>query len=255
MSVGERVGPYRVIANHPAGGFRAVANTARVHLELEQAVDWRASAVEAMRRAARIAALEHPGVAKIVDRGVLPDHRSWIATELADGMPLSEVMARRLLAVDETLELIRDLTSILAHLHERGLVHDGLKPHAITLRTGPRSFPIQLGSWSTLREGDGSADIHALGVLAYRAVTGRFPGLHIPELIPGVPGAFGALVIHMLAAAPDERPTAAEVLLRVGALSGDRSLAGPRFARPRWTPQPEALQAVIEPITLPRKRV
>ncbi len=261
LAIGDRVGAYRLISPHPGGGWRASdgAQDGRVHLELDDSGDWRTSAVAAMRLASQVGMLQHPGVAKIVDRGVLPDplnkcaSRPWIATELADGMPLSEIMARRALAVDETLELVRDLASILAHLHERGLVHDAVKPHAITMRTGARSFPIQLGSWRELRTGDGSSDIHALGVLAYRAVTGRFPGLHVPELVPGVPGGVGALIVNMLSADPDDRPTSAEVLFVVGELSGDRALSGPRFAR-RWTPAPDELQPITEAITLPLKR-
>lgn len=252
LAIGDRVGLYRLIAPHPAGGWRASAvdphgQPRRVHLEIGDG-DWRASA----KLAAEVNVLEHPGVAKILDRGVL-DHQPWIATELADGMLVSEIMGRRILAIDETLELIRDLASILAHLHERGLVHDAIKPHAITMRTGTRSFPIQLAGWRELRSGDGSSDIHALGVLGYRAVTGRFPGLHVPELVPGVPGGLGALIVSMLASDPDERPTAGEVLFVVGELSGDRALSGPRFTR-RWTPAPDELQPITEAITLPLKR-
>jgi serine/threonine-protein kinase len=253
LAIGDRVGSYRVIAAHPAGGFRAASDKARVHLELGDAVDWRVSAVSFMRLTSQVAALEHPGIAKIVDRGVI-DHRPWIATEHADGMLLSDVMARRVLAVDETLDLVRDLASILMHLHERGLVHDGVKPQAITLRTGARPFPIQLGSWRELRNGNGAEDVHALGVLAYRAITGRFPGLAVPELVPGIPGGVSALIVGMLAADPEARPTAAAVFAEVARLCGDRSLTGPRFARPRWTPQPDELHPVSEAITLPLKQ-
>ena len=251
LAIGDRVGPYRLFGTHPGGGFRGVAGRVRVRIELVE-TDWR----DLMRLGSLVGSLDHPGVARIVDRGVLPDHRPWIATELADGMPLSEIMDRRTLAVDEALELIRDVASILTHLHDRGLVHDAIQPHAIVMVTGQRarSFPIQLCSWRTLREGNGSEDVHALGVLAYRAVTGRFPGLHVPELVPGVSGGVSALIVHMLSADPAERPDASEVLSKVGKLCGDRALSGPRFARPRWTPQPDELQAIAEVITLPLKR-
>lgn len=252
LGVGDRVGSYRLIGVHPGGGFRAVSPEGRrVHVEIGGADDWRAT----HRVSSHVASLDHAGIARIVDRGVLADHRAWIATEIADGMLLSDIMNRRTLAVDEVVELLRDVATLLVQLHARGLTHDALKPQAITMRTGARTFPIQLAGWTELRTGDGSGDIHALGVLAYRALTGKFPGLHTPELIPGVPGALSSLIVRMLAADPEERPDASTVALEIAVLTGDRALSGPRFARPRWTPAPDELQPIADAITLPRKQV
>jgi hypothetical protein len=246
LVMGELVGPYRLISPHPGGGYRACGAGRRVRIEIADGLAWREKAMRLVRARELSSHLDHPGIARIVDRGMLPDHRGWIATELADGIPLSEILARRLLALDETLELIRDLTSILIWVHSRDLVHDAIQPHSIIMRTGARSFPIQLGGWSELGPGDGSSDIHAVGVLAFRALTGKFPGLYAPELIPGVPGPVSALIIRMLATDPTMRPDAETVASAVAAFTGDRSLAGPRFARPRWTPAP----AELEPIAI-----
>jgi eukaryotic-like serine/threonine-protein kinase len=246
LVMGELVGPYRLIGPHPGGGFRACGNGRRVRIEIADGLDWREQAVQLAHARELSSHLDHPGVARIVDRGMLPDRRPWIATELADGIPLSEILARRKLEPGEALELIRDLTSILIWVHGKDLVHGGLQPHAIIMRTGERAFPIQLGGWTELGPGDGAADIHALGVLAYRALTGKFPGLYPPELIAGVPGAISALIIRMLAPDPEDRPDAETVYAAVAALTGDRALSAPRFARPRWTPAP----AELEPIAI-----
>ncbi len=268
---GDHVGTYRIIGTHPGGGYRAVdggmpsrpapGRPARVRIEVaEHALDWRARAVQLLRASSLLSGFDHPGIAQIVGRGVLSDPanpRPWVASELADGVPLSEILARRTLAVDETLDLVRDIASILSQVHDRGLAHDALQAHAITMRTGARDFPLQLGGWSELRadaEPVGAGDIHALGVLAFRALTGKSPGLQPPELIAGVPGVAGALIIRMLAIDPEARPDAADVARDVAVLTGNRALSGPRFARPRWTPQPSELQHAA-PIILATKRV
>ena len=73
LAPGDRVGPYRLISPHPGGGWRAVAGDRRVHLEIDETSDWRTSAVAAMQLASQVSMFEHPGVAKIIDRGVLPE--------------------------------------------------------------------------------------------------------------------------------------------------------------------------------------
>jgi hypothetical protein len=86
-----------------------------------------------------LGSLDHPGIGRILARGVLPDHRPWIASELADGVPLSDILSRRTLAIDEALALVRDLAAILVPVHARCLVHGGIHQHAIVMRTGERS--------------------------------------------------------------------------------------------------------------------
>jgi len=211
-----------------------------------------------MRAATLVGALAHPGVARIVDRGVLPDRRTWLASELAEGVVLSDVLARRRLTADETRALVHDLAEVLAHAHERDLVHGAIHAHAVVMRTGERPFAIALGGWGDVRAPDtqpisqplftvytapelvrgsfdGRADVFAIGVLAYRALTGRFPAT--PELIAEAPQDFAALIVRMLALEPERRPSAAEVMHAT--YTGDRAMPSARMSRPRWTPAPQ----------------
>jgi len=264
MGPGDQVGAYRVVATYPGGGYRAlhVATQQCVHLDVRAADEWREQAVRGLRAATLVGALEHPGVARIVDRGVLADRRTWLASELAEGVPLGDVLARRQLTVDETIALVHDLAEVLAHAHERGLVHGAIQPYAIIMRTGERPFAISLGGWGDVRAPDsvpaaaplftvytapelvrgvfdGRADSYALGVLAHRALTGRFPTT--PEWLDGAPDSFASLIVRALALEPAGRPTAAELMAKTSTAVGmqdDRALPSTRLSRPRWTPAP-----------------
>ncbi len=237
---GTRIGTYRVIGPYPHGGHRAldVTDATRIHLDVGPAVDWRDRAIQLLRASSIVASLDHPGIARIHGRGVLPDRRPWVASELADGIPLCDILAGRLLTIVETVTLVRDLAEIVAHAHARRIVHGAIRPHLVVMRTGDQPFPLQLGGWgevSLARDAaDGRADVHAIGAIAYRAVTGSYPAMVPPDLVAGVPGPVGALLAGMLA----RRITALQALATASRLATDRALAGPRFVRPRWTPVP-----------------
>jgi serine/threonine protein kinase len=261
-SSGAHIGSYCLIGPYPGGGYRAVHVTThdRAMIDVRDLCDdWRDRAVQMLRATTLLGELCHPGIARILDRGVLPDRRPWVASELGEGVVLSEILARRTLAVDETVALVRDLAAIAMHAHARHLVHGAIHPHAIVVRTGECAFPIQLGAWSEVRGAgtdsddavpltpyaapeshpDGKADIYSIGVLAYRALTGRYPARQV-DLVAGVPGPVGSLVVSMLAHDPTARPDAAAIHAVAVELGG--VLTGPRFARAghRWTPSPEA---------------
>jgi serine/threonine protein kinase len=263
IEAGDRVGTYRVTGAYPHSGYRAfdIDDGTRVHLDISPSDIWRDRAVQLLRAASIVGALEHPGIARIHGRGVLPDRRPWVASELAEGVPLCDVLARRELTVEEAVCLVRDLTEIAAHAHTRNIVHGAIRPHLIILRTGEKPFPIQLGGWGDLRAPgaidalppaltaytapelargpiDGKIDVYAIGAIVHRGVTGRFPGIVTPELVPNVPTAVSTLLVRMLATDPAKRMSALEALCAATRLTGDRVLSGPRFATPRWTPAP-----------------
>src|SRR5690349_10050416 len=78
------------------------------------------------------------------------------------------------------LELIRDLADILAHAHERGIVHRALRAETVVRDfDGVRGFPVCIVDWSDARVDGGDRcradDIFALGVIAHQALTGHLP--------------------------------------------------------------------------------
>lgn len=206
------------------------------------------------RAEARAAArLSHPGVVSVFDYGE-DGQVTYLAMELVDGEPLSEVLRRRgTLTPEETMDLLAQAADALAAAHDRGLVHRDVKPGNLLLRTDGRvkvtDFGIVRATDTTTVTVDGTvlgtvaymspeqvrggnvapaSDIYSLGVVAYECLTGVRPyaasdsiavalaHLHepVPELPAYVPAGIRALVTQMLQKDPSERPASASAVAR-----------------------------------------
>jgi len=225
LRVGEHIGGYRITGHVIDGTYRAVdARGRRVVIELAPRDGWRDAAIHMLRAERVAAAIQHPGIARILERGALADGRPWLATEVPSGIGLDDLIARRRLPGVEVMTLVRDVADVLAHAHAHGIVHRALTLRSIVLATGPRDYAISISDWGLLAETgvyaapetrtgivDGRADVYSLGVIAYRAVTQELPSDLGIDDVPGVSAGLATLIARMLARVVDERPTAAEV--------------------------------------------
>jgi serine/threonine protein kinase len=209
---------------------RVLPRCARVTILNPAFVGVRLAELQLMREACILEALHHTGVPRAFECGTF-ERRPWIATEYIDGISLDQAAAAGPLAISDALAVVRDAAAVLAHAHQRGVVHRNITPKSI-MRTPARGFPICITDWGgasihdnviphvvdpearfyrapeLLAEGcaDGRADVFSLGAVVFEAAT-----LVLPEPVqrfPGVPGAFHALLEWMLARLPSERPTA-----------------------------------------------
>jgi len=229
-----------------------------------------------LREAQLAERLSHPNIARVLDHGEL-DGRPSIVLELVDGPTLADELERRgPLTPERTRELGSAIASGLAHAHARGLVHRDVKPHNLLLdgdgRVKISDFGIArvlddtqvtqagtvLGTAAYLAPEQAAgepvtaaADVYALGVVLYEALTGKtpHPARTLTELLvaqqssapqpPGelavdVPVELESLILRCLAADPAARPTADEVERTLsGELEAPTRIMPPAPGRPR----------------------
>jgi serine/threonine protein kinase len=234
VMIGDHIGAYRITGTLPNGAYSAVHRHQARKVQLVVA-----TARDLVEYARTIQALPHPGIATIVDRGALADGRPWLAIDVPSGLALFELIARRPMPSVEVAALIYNVAGVLAFAHDHGVAHGNLTLHSIVLVTGRRDLPVCITDLGRSGNGDPKDDIHALGTIAYRAVSQLFPTA-VTDSVPAAEPALAELIVRMLATDPAERPTAAEVRAAAAELIDvdDRVHVTARFAAPKWTPAP-----------------
>jgi serine/threonine-protein kinase len=213
--------------------------------------------LQTLREACILEAIAHPGVPVVYESGVLRDRRPWFAFEMIGRTTLEELLAPGPVSVVEAAGLLRDLADILEHAHRRGVIHRGLRPERIVI-AGERRYPLCIPDWSEAMAHDATghlpqvtargsrsyvapelahqgaggtqdivddrSDMFALGVIAYRALTGRLPfapagdggdddGVYVraadrrPDVVPEL----AAIIDSLLSFDRFDRPSALEV--------------------------------------------
>ncbi|MCW5801506.1 MAG: serine/threonine protein kinase [Deltaproteobacteria bacterium] len=264
-------------------------------------------AVQLLREACILEALHHAGVPQVYESGLLPDRRPWFAAEPVAGETLGQRIGRGPLPVNDVAMIVRDLAEVLEHAHRRGVIHRALRPERIVLTAERRHFALSVVDWSEARTHDAGgniphvptpgsrayvapelvrgdalddrADVYALGVIAYQALTGHLPreinaalAPHVPALErrPEAPRELAQLVDQMLSIDRFDRPASAEVRADLDFLTHVLAHApvqevlelvdstgvgyGPRIRKPRWTPAVVAVRPEELPVVPPGAR-
>ena len=226
----------------------------------------------------------HPNILRILD--LRPD-LGFLVTELAEGGTLAD--RRGPLPPGRVRRIALDVLAGLGHAHDRGVVHRDVKPanvfldgrgvaklgdfgvaHLLDLGATQTGALIGTLAYMSPEQITGAplgaaADLYALGVTFFEALTGRRPFLgpdfiaqHLgepppraAELEPAVPPAWDLLLGDLLAKDPAARPgSAAEVAERVRVLEGPGPrpiLTLPRPPTPPADAPPERAAAEAEP--------
>src|SRR5258706_3506161 len=162
-----------------------------------------------LREARTASALNHPNICTIHGAGEA-DGETYIAMELVEGQPLSELIPADGLPIETAVRYAVQIADALAHAHERGVVHRDLKSANVIITPDGRPKVLDFGlarrTFATTGEAatltaesltepgaiagtlshmapeilrgetaDARSDLWALGVLLYHAVTGQLP--------------------------------------------------------------------------------
>ena len=267
LKPGEMIDGYRVTRLVAAGAMGEVYLAVdeelgrRVALKFVKVGSLDAQALERFRAEARVTArFNHPHIVTVYAAGAF-ENRPWLALEYLDGETLRERLDRGPLTAPEALRIVRAVADALAEAHRHDVIHADLKPENVLLPRDGRVRVVDfglarlVGTEATAASGTpaymaperwnagpprGSMDLWALGVLLHEAIEGRRP-LSEQELVQLVyapkavqlgarvqASSCSSLVSECLRIDPNERPSAADVVVRIERLLAGREVVETR---------------------------
>ncbi|NBD34445.1 MAG: protein kinase, partial [Chloroflexi bacterium] len=211
----EWIGKYHILKEIGCGGFAAVYKAYDTDLERELALKvlhpyWYSDPDFVMRfrrEAKALANLRHPNVVTVYDAGEI-DKQLYIAMAYLPGNSLRDLLRElSILPLELAIRILRQLASAIDYAHRRGVLHRDIKPSNVILEGADEAIQATLLDFGLVKlmqdssaltsygklvgspeymapeqanpdrrdEVGAAADRYALGILAYRMLTGRVP--------------------------------------------------------------------------------
>ena len=229
------------------------------------------------KEATALAALSHPNIIQIIDRGVAGEHYYFVM-EYVEGRSLRELMGTSRLPPQQGLRLLLQVARAIESAHDKGIIHRDLKPENILVdgrghvkvadfglagirqpdsRLNLTATSVAMGTLNYMapeqrrdaKNVDGRADLFSFGVMLYEVLTGelpvgrfRLPSQRVSEVDPRLDG----VVERLLENDPEARyASAKEVCTELDALVGSSS--GPALpSGAQGLTGPEARASVVK---------
>ena len=216
------------------------------------------------KEATALAALSHPGVVQIIDRGQAGDHYFFVM-ELVTGINLREMMNSGKLTVRDALRIGAQIARAIDYAHEQKVVHRDLKPENILvdarghvkiadfglagMKGSERDISltatsVAMGTVNYMapeqrrdaKHVDHRADLYSMGVLLYEMLTGELPigRFKLPsQRVVGLDSRIDDVVGGLLETEAEARPSRANTVAEALEAMVPSSSGGPLVSLPK----------------------
>jgi tRNA A-37 threonylcarbamoyl transferase component Bud32/Tol biopolymer transport system component len=214
IAVGEKIGPYQIVAQIGTGGMGVVYKARDPRLGREVAIKVLPSSFSSdpdrlqrfAQEARAAAALNHPSILAIYDIGE-SGGAPYVVSELLEGETLRQRLRSGALSARKAVEYASEIARGLAAAHDKGIVHRDLKPENLFLTHDGRVKILDFGlAKLTLPEsGHSSDDAPTLQIATDPGLVMGTVGYMSPEQVRGKAAdhrsdlfALGAILYEML---------------------------------------------------------